>query len=240
MADREDERIEDLVSAYAKGLNWEISHCNVLVEGETDRRLLTMAGRLHREETGEELFGESLAIICSGYGAAGGTRGVVRELTVTRALSAQVLDGRGRQKYRFVGLVDNDRAGRQAIKGARAADASVREYRDIFRLRPRLARSGSTDAGALERTFERLNERYRQLEWEIEDLVASDFVDAFVGENPLALKRKDMAGDQVHREWTTDGKRELHRFIREHALVGDLAGVVELVRSLRFCLGVAN
>ena len=230
---------EDLVLLYAKGTGWDISLYNVLVEGITDRNLLMKAVALYQTENGENLLRDGLSFVCSGKGDLGGASGVARELTVMRALSRHILTSRGFQKYRFVGLVDDDEAGRRAVKGMRATDASAQEYRDIFRLRPEMVCSGNADVGTLAQAFNRLNSSYRNLRWEIEDLLEIEFIKAFLDENPMALIRKQEMYGKVHWEFTYDGKHQLHRFIHEHAMVNDLKQVVDLIHSLRFCLGLS-
>ena len=225
--------------SYAKGMGWKVGLCNVLVEGTSDTGLFLKAVEMHKKATGEDLLRDGLMIVCSGQQERGGARGVVNALTVMRALARQVLTPRGIQKYRFVGLVDDDEAGRRAIKGLRTVDASALEYRDIFRLRPEMVCNGRTDPPMLARRFEQLNSGYGQMRWELEDLLSISFVEIFLEEQPSALvRRKEMVG-RVHWELTHDGKHRLHKFIDEYANLSDLKGVVNVIRSLRFCLGLS-
>lgn len=57
-------------------------------------------------------------------------------------------------------------------------------------------------------------------------------------EQPFAVLRTMVAGGKTHRDYTSDGKARLHRFIREHAIRDDLKQVIDVVRSLRSYLGL--
>lgn len=224
---------------YARHKGWEIGSCNVLVEGVTDFELLSMAAERHRVETGEDLCAGGLCFLYAGYRHEGGTHGVVRELTVNRNLAKYALTPQGVPQYRFVGLVDDDAAGRQAIENARAADASVLEFRDILRIRPNMIYGvGRVELEHLRREFTRRNLAFVGLDWELEDLLKVDFVEAFCEQLSGSLSEKQEVAGRVHWELTRMGKRELNRFAKESATLDDLKGVICVIRSLRFCLGL--
>ena len=230
---------ENLVTIYARHKGWEIGSCNVLVEGVTDYELLSATAEKHRAETREDLCSGGLRFLYAGHKHEGGTHGVVRELTVTRSLAKYSLTPQGVRQYRFVGLVDNDAAGRQAIENARAADASVVEFRDIMRIRPNMiCGGGNVELESLRAEFERRNSAFGRLDWELEDLLAVDFVESFCTRvSGSLLERQEVAG-RVHWELTRKGKRELIRFAKENATLDELRGVIRVIRSLRFCLGL--
>ncbi len=209
-----------------------------MVEGTTDAELFRLAARLELERTGADLFSGGLAIIAAGEGDQGGTRGVVRELNALRCFARASLMSNGRPRYRFVGLFDNDDAGRKAINGARTLDSSILEYKDIFRLQPVMPCTGNLDPTTLQKTFERLNGNYKGLDWELEDLLPKGFFDAFLTECPGAVARSSEKAGIVHREFTRDGKARLHRFVRQHAIRDDLGGVIETLHSIRFYLAM--
>ena len=211
---------------------------NVLVEGTSDYEIFSVAAQKHLVATGEDLFRNGLRIVCAGHLREGGTHGVVRELTVTRSLEKHALSSRGLRRYRFVALVDDDAAGRQAISRAQYADASVLEYRDIFRLRPEMICWGDRDLEKLRVEFERRNRIYKGLDWELEDLLGVGFVEAFCRNSSGVLRDKQEVSGRVHWEMTRKGKREIRKFVRDNAEVRDLEGVVCAIRSLRFCLGL--
>ena len=230
---------EDIVRIYARHKGWEIGSCNVLVEGVSDCELFLVAAKRYKRDAGEDLLSGGLRFVYAGPRHEGGTHGVVRELTVTRNLAKYALTAQGLPQYRFVGLVDDDAAGRQAIENARVADASVVEYRDIMRIRPNMiCGCGSVDLEDLRMEFERRNEVFEGLDWELEDLLRVGFVEAFCAQLSNSLERRHEVAGRVHWELTRKGKRELNRFARTEASLEDLGGVVCAMRSLRFCLGL--
>jgi hypothetical protein len=228
----------DTVATYGKSLGWTLGVRTVLVEGTSDVALFQLAARLEREATQVDLFEGGLTIIAAGEGDQGGTRGVIRELNALRCFARTCVLQNGRPKYRFIGLFDNDKAGRSAIKGARVVDTSILEYKDVFRLLPVMPLKGNIEPKTLGKTFDRLNAGYKGLDWELEDLLPLDFIEAFLSDHPFAVSRTTPVGDKIHRDFTRDGKARLHRFVKENALRKDLEDVVDVIRSLRFCLNL--
>ena len=88
---------------------------------------------VEKAKTGIDLMGDGLAILAAGEGELGGTRGVLRELMCLRGMARTCLLPNGRPRYRFIGLFDNDKAGKQAVNAARDFDKSILEYKDVFR-----------------------------------------------------------------------------------------------------------
>ena len=205
----------------------------VLVEGTTDVALFEMAARLEQQATGAALLGPELAIIAAGVGDLGGTRGVIRELHCLRGLARGCLLPNGRPRYRFIGLFDNDKAGRQAVAAARDLDSSIIEYKDVFRLWPVMAIPGNLDPGTVGRAFEHENATYKGLDWELEDFLPGEFFEAFMADYPTAVSHSKSLSNKVHRDLTRDGKAHLHRFIKQHAVHADLAAVVEALKAIR-------
>ena len=201
---------------------------------------LTWRGRLEKRATGEELFANELAFIAAGAKDQGGARGVVRELLGLRCVARTSLRADGRAKYRFVGLFDNDLAGRRAIALARNIDRSILEYRDVFRLRPVMPSDGNPDPRTLEGTFRERNGPYDTLDWELEDLVSADFAAVFEQECPTAVIRKAERGGRVHREYTPDGKAQLHHYVKEYAMREDVLAVIDVIRAVRFYFGLPS
>ena len=230
----------DPVAAYGLAKRWELRCRSVLVEGATDEATFRLAARLERERTGIDLLGQDLTFIAAGERERGGATGVVRELSALRCMAQASLLPTGEQKYRFVGLFDNDYAGRRAIKWARSLDAGIIEYRDVFRLQPSMPRprSGHRDPESLKKMFKNANGHCKGLDWELEDLLPVDFVAAFTEENPYAVKETKTRGGVTHRSFSSDGKAKLHYFIKEYAILEDLEKVVETIRAMRFYLGL--
>ena len=144
----------------------------------------------------------------------------------------------GRPRYRFVGDFDNDFAGRKAVSLAHDIDSNILEYKDVFRVSLIMPFPGSLDPGNVQRTFERDNASYKGLDWELEDLLPADVINAFLSDHPFAVSRVTSVNDKVHREFTVDGKAQLHRFVKEHALHRDLIGVIDVMKTFRYYLGL--
>lgn len=144
----------------------------------------------------------------------------------------------GRQKYRFVGLFDDDRAGREAVRRARELDKSAIEYRDVFRMRPVMPLHTDRDPSSLQKRFEAENLPYKGIDWELEDLLPESFHEAFVQACPDAIAKVTTAGGKTHRDLTRDGKAKFHRFVKENAVHADLKGLIATIRALRFYLGM--
>lgn len=232
--------VEDLdyVARYATALGLAVLPRTVLVEGTSDVDLFQLAARLEHDRTGLQLVGRDLAIVAAGEGDRGGTSGVIRELLSLRGLARTCLLPNGRPRYRFVGLFDNDKAGKQAVRAARDLDSSLLEYKDIFRLWPVMPVPMKLDPGSVQKTFEDANGRYTGLDWELEDLLPSDFVEVFLSDGRDALVRTTSREGKTHRDLTRDGKARLHYFTKRHAVHSDLTGVVEVLKAMRFYLGL--
>jgi len=126
----------DAVVRYGMALGFTVRERTVLVEGNTDVELFQLAARLEFQASRRELLGKSMAVVSPGTGDLGGTTGVVRELVGLRALAKTCLLRDGRVRYRFIGLFDNDFAGRKAVRTANEIDTGILEYKDVFRLHP--------------------------------------------------------------------------------------------------------
>ena len=50
------------------------------------------------------------------------------------------------------------------------------------------------------------NDKYRGIDWEIEDLLSETLMEAFLADNPSSLRRPTCVDDRIHRDWTEDGK----------------------------------
>lgn len=227
----------DIVARYGVSRKWQILKRSVLVEGSSDVTLFGLAADHYFRRHQKALLSD-MAIVAAGDGDRGGTHGVIRELVTLRSLAAVHLSPSGLPVYRVIGLFDSDTAGNKAVRGAREVDASIIEYRDVFRLRPAMPKDGSLDPAALQRSFERLNEPYKGLTWELEDLVDAEFMELFLGEHRSALIREESMSDSTHRELTRDGKSQLVRFCKHHAELQDLARIVEVLHALRHYLNL--
>ena len=114
-------------------------------------------------------------------------------------------------------------------------DASILEYKDVFRIQPAMPTTGNLDPKTLQKTFERENGTHVQgarLGARGSDLGL--FLQAFLSEHPTAITRTMPISGKVHRDLTRDGKARLHQFVKKHAMRDDLFCVIDLVKALRF------
>jgi hypothetical protein len=228
----------DSVALYARSLGHVIRRRTVLVEGTTDVELFELAARLEFSRSGLTLLGDDLAIIAAGEGDRGGTSGVIRELVAFRGMARTYLQANGVPHYRFIGLLDNDRAGRQAVKTLRDIDSSIVEFKDVFRIWPAMPLPGNLDPGTVAKTYERENASFKGLDWELEDLIPQSFFDELLKEYPGAISHTSSQGGRVHRDMTRDGKARFHRLVKQHAIRDDLDDVVRMLIAIRLLAGV--
>ena len=228
----------DPVARYARSFGFSIAPKTIIVEGRTDFDLFTLAARYEERETHALLLDCDMAVMHGGDGDEGGTAGVIRQLITLRNIARTDLGPKGTPRYRFVALFDADRAGHQALSAAHALDRSIIEFKDVFLLRPIMPMVSHADPRVLERHFHEANAEYRNIDWELEDLLGAQLVSAFCEEYPNAVSRECRAGNVVHRDFTRDGKARLHRFTKDHAICRDLANVTGVLRAFRRYFGL--
>ena len=122
------------------------------------------------------------------------------------------------------------------MKGIQNFDASILEYKDVFRLRPVMPCTGNLDPKTLKKTFDRLNANYKSLAWELEDLLPEAFIEAFLSDHHGTVRKETKIGGKTHRDFTQDGKARLHQYIGDNAMQEDLGAVVDVIRAIRFYL----
>ena len=228
----------DAVQLYCRSIGFEPSRRTVLTEGTSDAGLFRLARDLEFAESGIDLYGNDFTIAAAGIGNDGGTTGILRDLSRLKGISRIVLSQDGRQIYRFIGLFDNDAAGRNAARTSNALNTDIFEYRDVYRLRPMMPITRNYDIKAMKSLFESTNLQHERLDWECEDLLPASFLEAFVSEEPSALRTRIKASEAEHREWTVDGKAKLHRYVSQYAVQKDLAAVIDVIRCLRSLVGL--
>jgi hypothetical protein len=229
---------DDSVAKYCESLGFSARPRTVLVEGETDAELFCRAAASERRHTGSDLLNHEFGIGAAGKGDNGGTKGVLRELTVLKALARITLLPNGRPKYRFIGLFDNDDAGKYAVRTAGVFDSSVIEFRDVFRLWPSMPVVTNFEPSSLGKAFETENEPCKGLDWELEDLLPEGFLSEFIAETPGCVLRTIKRCDRTHRDYSRDGKAKLHRFIKDNAVHADFEEVIQIIRRLRSYMGL--
>ena len=97
---------------FAAQVGWTLSRSNVIVEGTSDVSLFRRASEVHRMAHGVPILDDDLRVCAAGKGDDGGVEGVNRMLVTWSQLSAADRDRNGKQRYRFIGLLDNDPSGR--------------------------------------------------------------------------------------------------------------------------------
>ncbi|QNP78605.1 hypothetical protein [Agrobacterium tumefaciens] len=212
---------------------------NVLVEGTSDVRYMRLARDLWRRESSHDLFDSGFAVFEAGLKDDGGVQGVVRELQTLRQMASQDKANLMTERT-FVGLFDNDRAGRKHARMLCEMDFRVKHYRDVFLLHPVMPASNGVLGVELQRLTEAKNRSCATLDWEIEDFLSEDLVRGFSHANPGALIREQKVSGRVHREFTKEGKRRLQMHVAEEALVGDMIEVIRLICTLRDYLGLEH
>lgn len=220
--------------SFAKANGWELQKWNVILEGQSDVDILQQAVNLEKEKT-QKNYSENFAFLASGEKDNGGVDGVWRQLTLFHPLSKEALDHTGKKTYRFIGLLDNDPAGRKDF-ATFCRTHQICECKEIFFMMPIMPSSGNLDPKTLKATIAKKNIRYSKIDWEIEDYFPLSFWDAFLDDHPEALKPngKYPAGDMTHYELTKDGKASFHRYVKANAIHSDFCNVIQLINSLRF------
>lgn len=221
-----------LVETWARQIGWQVRQANVIVEGEIDVALLKHARHLFLTQRGIDVFGGDLAILAAGRGDDGGVDGVNRRLSAARQLAEVDLGPDGYARYRFIGLFDNDVAGRRAMQRASDFDRRIVSYQDVFLLHPIMPPANRSSGPVVEHRAQVLNGHLR-LDWEIEDLLSAGLLHNFQACNPAAVVRETVSGGFRHRDFTRQGKVELLRFVRDQASLEDILGLVRLVCALR-------
>lgn len=222
-----------LVKLWAKQIGWRIGQRNVIVEGTIDVSFVESARKLYRRDNGIDILDGGLAVIAAGRRDDGGVEGVNRRLNAARQIAESEAFNSGTQNYRFIGLFDNDGAGRRAIRQAQEFDRRVIPYRDVFLLHPVMPPAGGVGSHEVKRRAKSLNSAYDQLDWEIEDLISEDFLQAFEKKYPGNVKSKTSKGGLTHRELTQEGKVKLIEFVKQKATLADMMEIIRLVCALR-------
>ncbi len=222
-----------LIEQWAAQIGWSVRRCNVLVEGTSDVDFFLRAAHLYRDATGYDLLEGELSIIASGKRHDGGVDGVNRRLNLARQLAEVDRDANGWIIYSFVGLFDNDRAGRRALRAACDFDRRLIQYKDLFLLNPVMPICAPHDPGVLARATEAANRPFEGLNWEVEDLCSESLLRKFETAYPGAVRSRQTRADRTHRELEGWAKPELKRYVLQNASLGDLKDIVLLIKALR-------
>lgn len=190
-------------------------------------------------KSNHDLFNSGFAVFEAGLKDDGGVQGVVRELQTLRQMASQDAASLMTER-KFVGLFDNDHAGRKHALMLCEMDFRVKHYRDVFLLHPIMPTSNGVLGSDLQRRTEAQNRSCAGLDWEIEDFLPEDLVRDFCSANPGALERERRLAGRVHRDFSKDGKRQLQAYVRREAVVEDMLDVIRLICALRDYLGLEH
>ena len=228
-----------LVERYAISKGWDVGTANVLVEGTSDVLYLRLARDLWLRESNHDLFDGGFAVFEAGLKDDGGVQGVVRELQALRQMASQDAASLMTER-KFVGLFDNDDAGRKHARMLCEMDFRVMSYRDVFLLHPVMPTSNGVLGPDLRCRAEAQNRSCDGLDWEIEDFLSEDLISEFCNEHPGAIFLEHKMAGRVHREFTRAGKRMLQTYVQQEARVEDMIEVTRLICSLRDYLGLEH
>lgn len=223
---------------YADSLGWQLKKTNIIVEGDLDKAYFELSDRLYHEKTGRRLLGDDLSVFPTGTGDKGGTYGILEHFPSIRKLIDMDVNPDGKVVFRVVTLVDGDSAGKKAKGILTSQHSRLTECRDVFVLHRKMPRN-TTESKTLKSQIESANEQWRQLDCEIEDLVSADLIDLFIKQKPNCMRIPPvLIAGMYHYELQSGYKGELYRFVEENAFYEDVELIIEVLRSMRFYLGL--
>ncbi len=209
-----------------------------MVEGEHDQRYFALADRLHYEETGLRLLGKRVSAFPTGIGDEGGSFGLQKHFHPLRAIMDRDVSQEGRKVFHSIALFDDDLEGKRGFGALSGQHLNYKKWRDIFLLQRILPRS-TRDPVHLARLVAEANEPWKGMDCEIEDLISFEVIRLFVADNPGAIFRplEETAGG-FHCSFNPQFKARFIRFVEANALLRDISSVVEVLKSLRYHLGL--
>jgi hypothetical protein len=228
----------DLVRRYAALFRWPVAERSIVVEGEHDQRYFALADKLYFEKTGLRLLGKRLAAFPTGIGDDGGAFGLQRHFHPLRAIMDHDLTPDGKKVFHAIALFDDDLEGKRGFGALTGQHLNYKKWRDVFLLQRILPRS-SRDSAQVTKLVDEANSRWKGMDCEIEDLVSLDVIKAFVADIPAAVFRptEEKAGG-AHSFFKPHVKASFIRFVEANALLCDVASIIEVLKSLRFHLGL--
>ncbi|MDP4488176.1 hypothetical protein QDG88_09500 [Pseudoalteromonas piscicida] len=228
----------EYVTWYAGNHKWPLKKSNLIVEGDLDKAYFNLADRLYYNKTSKRLIGDDLSIFPTGTGDKGGTFGICEHLPTIRKIVDMDSDAQGKAMFRFVALVDGDSAGKNAKRILTSNHSRLIECRDVFVLQRKMPRN-TLEPKILTRQIESANQQWKQLDCEIEDLISDDLVDLFIENEPNCIKLPPIVQEGMrHYELQHGYKGQLCRFVENYACYEDIELVIEVLRSMRFYLGL--
>jgi hypothetical protein len=228
----------DHVRWFAQKQGWPIKRYNVVTEGESDVRYITVADRLFRAKRGRPLLTDELSVFAVGKGLNGGARRISAVFPTLRDLIDVDLGSEGQLLFKAITLLDDDPVGREAYASLTDRCVKVRGGRDVFLLArnfPRIQKRGE----GYNQDILAANKRSRDIYCEMEDLLPQALVTSFLTSNGMdPAKQISVVDDAFHVELDNAAKGKLVQFCDRNASYDDLARIVDMVQSLRYYLGL--
>jgi hypothetical protein len=208
------------------------------VEGETDRDYFKLADDLYFELYGRRLLGDELAVFPTGSGDQGGTYGICEHFPLFRKLIDLDLTPDGRPLFRAIALVDGDSPGKNASRILTSKHVRLMECRDVFVLQREFPRN-TIEPNSLKTQIKNANQSWRQLDCEIEDLLSETLLELYLETQPNSIFKQPMRlNGEHHFFFHNESKRDLFRFVEGNAQYEDLRRIIEVLRSMRYYLGI--
>jgi hypothetical protein len=222
----------------ASVVGWAVARFTLIVEGNHDDRYLRLADQLYFQSCAKRLITPGMVILPAGDGPDGGTKRILRDFHVVHRAAQADVDANGRQACRIVAILDDDADGRGAFRSLCRDDINCIGWRDVFLLQRWLPRT-SRNSQEIDKIVKRNNEQWKNLNCEIEDLLALSLLKKFDEVKPAA-SRKDrvIVGNGHHSEFTRDGKTWLLNYSEANARLEDVVGIVELLKVMRYHFGL--
>jgi hypothetical protein len=228
----------DHVRWFAKRRGWQLAKKNILVEGENDQKYFELAACLYEEKYHRQLIGTQLAIFPTGSGDKGGAYGIQKYFRTFRHLIEEDLSPEGMKLFHAIALLDNDPKGKQTYRALTARHTEFHENRDLFLLYRKFPRN-TREPNTLTQLIEKENQLWKRLDCEIEDLLSVDLLKLFVNGNSDYIQSEPIDLNGAHHfKFKTHAKALLFRFVEENASLEEVIMVVEVLKSLRFYLGL--
>ena len=228
----------DHVRWFAEKQGWRISRCNVVTEGEIDTRYFVLADRLYASRHRQRLITEDLAVFPVGTGLNGGAFKVAATFPTFRQIIDADLGENSQILFRAIALLDNDPIGQEAYESITTRCVNIRGGRDVFLLARSFPRNERMPGG-YNAAIVNANKKWASLTCEIEDLLTLELVHAFLKANGIEpSKCMQTTEGAYHVELDTSSKGKLFEFCEQNAKLEDIARIIELLKSLRFFLGL--
>lgn len=222
-----------VVELLAQRLGWRVRKGNCIVEGTSDVFYFEHAARLYKARHDIDPLGDDFAVLAAGHGDDGGVDGINERFRMARQLADIDLRPDGTRQYRFIGLFDNDDAGRKAFARGSGLSRRIEGYKDLFLLHPVMPLVNGANAATVKERARDLNKAFPNLNWEIEDLISPEIYRIFEDDHGHEVHRTQNIGGKTHRDLSWTGKVKLQKCVRDYAELEHLSEVIALICALR-------